>query len=56
MFVETEGGGTARRCRVPINAGLCVAGFGNAPDSHCVDLFTCNLYAFLLLLATPHLR
>ena len=43
VFVETEGGGTARRCRVPINAGSCVAGFGSATDSHCVDLFTCNL-------------
>jgi hypothetical protein len=43
VFVETEGGGTARRCRVPISAGSCVAGFGGAPDSHCVDLFTCNL-------------
>jgi hypothetical protein len=43
VFVETEGGGTARRCRVPIDAGSCLAGFGNATDSHCVDLFTCNL-------------
>ncbi|SRR6266545_797346 len=43
VFVETEGGGTARRCRVPINAPSCVTGFGNTPDSHCVDLFTCNL-------------
>jgi hypothetical protein len=43
VFVETEGGGTARRCRVPMNAGSCVAGFGSATDSHCVDLFTCNL-------------
>ncbi len=43
VFVETEGGGTARRCRVPSNSGSCLAGFGNSPDSHCVDLFTCNL-------------
>src|SRR3954467_11508963 len=43
VFVETEGGGTARRCRVPLGTASCVAGFGGAPDSDCVDLFTCNL-------------
>jgi hypothetical protein len=43
VFVETEGGGTARRCRVSIDAGSCLAGFASATDSHCVDLFTCNL-------------
>ena len=43
VFVEIEGGGTARRCRVPIDAGSCLAGFGSSTDSHCVDLFTCNL-------------
>jgi len=43
VFVETEGGGTARRCRVPIDARSCVAGFGGGTDSNCVDLFTCNL-------------
>jgi hypothetical protein len=43
VFVETEGGGTARRCRVPIGSGSCLAGFSSTPDSHCVDLFTCNL-------------
>jgi len=43
VFVETEGGGRARRCRVPIDAGSCLAGFGSTTDSHCVDLFTCNL-------------
>jgi len=43
VFVEIEGSGTARRCRVPINAGSCSAGFGGAVDSQCVDLFTCNL-------------
>jgi hypothetical protein len=40
VFVETEGGGTARRCRVPIDAGLCLSGFDS---NHCVTLFTCNL-------------
>jgi hypothetical protein len=43
VFVETEGGGTARRCRVPINSGSCQVGFGDTTDSQCVDLFTCNL-------------
>jgi hypothetical protein len=43
VFVETEGGGTARRCRVPIGAGSCTAGLGATADSDCVDLFTCNL-------------
>jgi hypothetical protein len=43
VFSETEGGGTARRCRVPLDAGTCVAGFGNTSDPRCVDLFTCNL-------------
>ena len=38
VFVETEGGGRARRCRVPIDARSC-----SVTDSHCVDLFTCNL-------------
>jgi len=43
VFVETEGGGKARRCRTQINAGPCLGGIGNATDSNCVDLFTCNL-------------
>jgi hypothetical protein len=43
VFVETEGGGTARRCRTPINAGPCLGGIGDATDANCVDLFTCNL-------------
>jgi hypothetical protein len=43
VFVETEGGGKARRCRTPINAGPCLGGIGNATDTNCVDLFTCNL-------------
>jgi hypothetical protein len=43
VFAETEGGGKARRCRVPLGAGSCTGGFANATDDQCVDLFTCNL-------------
>jgi hypothetical protein len=43
VFVETEGGGVARRCRVPVDGGSCGASFGGAGDDRCVDLFTCNL-------------
>jgi hypothetical protein len=44
VFVETEGGGTARRCRVPLGEGSCLTGFGSSDDGdYCVDLFTCNL-------------
>jgi hypothetical protein len=43
VFTETEGGGRARRCRVPVGAGFCSGGFAEATDGQCVDLFTCNL-------------
>jgi hypothetical protein len=43
VFAETEGGGKARRCRVPLGAGSCSGGSTDATDSQCVDLFTCNL-------------
>jgi hypothetical protein len=43
VFVETEGGGVARRCRVPVDGQSCTAAFGNTSNDRCVDLFTCNL-------------
>jgi hypothetical protein len=43
VFDETEGGGTARRCRTPIGAAACTGGIVDAADSDCVTLFTCNL-------------
>jgi hypothetical protein len=43
VFWETEGGGIARRCRVPIDTALCSAGIGGASDASCVELFRCNL-------------
>jgi hypothetical protein len=43
IFIETEGGGVARRCRVPLSELSCNQGVVTVRDDQCAALFACNL-------------
>jgi hypothetical protein len=43
VFGETEGGGRAQRCRIPLEALACSDGVVAWSAGTCEDLFTCNL-------------